>query len=155
MIKNSCRICLSPYRKEIDHLLMGRHSYMEVATKFQKEFKAPASLLYQSIRNHYTRKHSPPNEIVIPAYGVNGNKIELFAQHMLEFGEKMIKDEPERVEMRDVISAQKLTLEKARLKLDQAGMMIEMAKVFGGFSKPEPIEGEEVENDSNSPGNTG
>lgn len=58
--------------------------------------------------------------------------LEHFAQRLLEIGDQMIREKPERVKLHDVISSQKLLLEQKRLRVSEDSLRLAVAQIFGG-----------------------
>lgn len=128
-------------------------SLRKIAKKYSEHFQVHPENLKDSIRTHMVKKHAPVSPLVVdpiinPGVGVKntGRDIEGFAAKMLEIGNDLVNNSPDKITMGQVIASQRLLLEKKKLKLDEQQMLIGMAKMFGGFSGP-VIEGEEVKQD--------
>jgi hypothetical protein len=102
------------------------------------------------VRRHIKEKHGASNITMIQFQKDSvvvqpGVTIESFAQKLLEMGSiKVQQMNPDEVALKDVIAAQKLLIEKQKVKLTEDQMMLQMAKLFGP-QVPEPIEGETVD----------
>ncbi|MBI5357041.1 hypothetical protein HZB78_05555 [Candidatus Collierbacteria bacterium] len=65
--------------------------------------------------------------------------MEKFAQRLLEIGDKKLTQHPEEVTIPDVIQAQRLLIERSRVKVQEDSLRLAVAKMFGGVG-PGPIE---------------
>jgi hypothetical protein len=127
----------------MERLLTGPNGWKKIAKNYAKLMDCTESQLYFSLRTHITNRHKPADVIIVPQ-GERRASVESFAQKLLDIGQARIDTDPSKVQIKDVISAQKLLIEKSKLKLGEASLMLNMAKMFGGFGEPEPIEGEEI-----------
>ena len=140
-----CRICVSPYRDEIDTALQGdKVNKSDIARKYAPLFETSEKNFYQSLTRHIDKKHSKSNVVVLSPNGaVKMATVESFAQKLLEIGDTMANESPEKVSMKDVIAAQRLVIEKAKLKMGETELMLKVAEIFGGISDPKSVESED------------
>jgi len=138
-----CRICVSPYRSEIETLLRSTVNMGEIVKKYADLMKISSDSLRFSLKNHINKRHAPARAVLIPEFGQRVTTLEGFAQKLLDIGNTMVDADPSKVKIADVISAQKAVTERQKLKLGESELMIKVARMFGGL--PEPIQGEEVE----------
>lgn len=130
-----CDICLSPYRTKIETMLKQGFSQRKTAEKYQKYFTCNPDTLRSKISRHKTKHKGLYKDI---AYMPNSSKmsstsLETFAQGLLEIGMKAIEHYPEKVKTSNIISAQRLLLEKQKTQHTEDALKIAMARFFGGF----------------------
>jgi hypothetical protein len=149
----NCALCHSPYREEIEKQWTSKkvprtvifNSYIS-----KLPIKPSFGNFYGMVRRHIKEKHGASNITMIQFQKDSvvvqpGVTIESFAQKLLEMGSiKVQQMNPDEVALKDVIAAQKLLIEKQKVKLTEDQMMLQMAKLFGP-QVPEPIEGETVD----------
>lgn len=141
-----CRVCLSPFRSEMEAAIKANVRSGEIVKKYAPLMKTTENKLYQSLRKHLLNNHAPVNAVLVPQVGQKIATLENFAQKLLEIGMDKAEKSPEKIQIKDVIAAQKAVTEKAKLKLGETELAIKMAQLFGGIS-PTPIQGEEVSNE--------
>lgn len=128
-----CKICLSPYRKELVSLFKQGYATTEIYMRYAKKmgYTSSKQAFYVLLKTHVAREHSTEAVLVPKEQGVSTASIESFGQKMLEMG--MIKIQgmnPEDVPLKDVIQAQKLVLESKKVKIGEGAMMLMMRKMF-------------------------
>ncbi len=146
MRKGMCRICLSPYRKEIVSAykegISSRRLYKKYAPLMNYNSK-PASFA-KILQRHIKDEHNE-DAIVIPsapdsAIQVKRATLEGYAMRMLDLGmAKADNSTPGDIKFRDVNQAVKLQLDAQKLKIAEDAMALAMAKMFGP-----PIAGEVI-----------
>lgn len=157
-----CDICTSPYRSEIDRSLRHHEVKARIIERFMKKFGVRLEDTFRKrLKVHFEHMDKTANApLVIEAQpGVPTTRISLesFAQRLLEIGNKKLDKHPETVTIPDVIQAQRLLVERSRVKVQEDSLRLAVAKMFGGVgSGPiEPIESletgsETVENQGGS-----
>ncbi len=155
-----CVICVSPYKTEIDALMRAGVTNPRIAEKYISKFlnnKSAATLVVQMRRHN---KHLDQSRrvavLMMPEPGVHPilprASMEQFAQKLLEIGTKALlnlETNPDKVQMKDVIAAQRMLIEKQKLSIHEDALKLTMARFFGGFKPPPTLEGEVVNGESN------
>lgn len=161
MSKKECPVCTNPYyHSEIDQALLAGHSYEDVAGAFYPpltQFFTSKEQLLNFITRHAVEKHTKAlqkTEVKLPAApepsAVLKQKdhpitIEGWAQKLLEMG-----FEPEilkKLKPSDIVAAQRLLIEKEKLKLQNDSLKLAMLKFMSGLSDEsdlQVIQGEEA-----------
>lgn len=132
--KSPCILCLSIYRSELSALYTQGVSTVTIWEKYKEKlkYKAGKKAFYQLIRRHVTMNHSE-KAVILPeeSRGVTSVTIEKFGQRMLEMGmQKIDTMTPETIQLKDVISAQKLVLDSKKIKIGEEAMLLMMRKMF-------------------------
>lgn len=144
----SCRVCLSPHRREIEGLVRSKeYPWAYIAEKYCGVFGCEKRQLEASIRCHIKGRHKIVENVGIlhPSQVQDGPvNLETFSQKLLDIANRQVFEDPSKVKVRDALAAQKLLIEKAKVKIGETALMMSMAKLFGGFEQPIPIKGEEV-----------
>jgi hypothetical protein len=153
-----CDICFSFYKAEIEAAMDNKIPLKKLAEKYKKLFiYGEVADLYFNLARHYN--HLSEARLVVINYRAltertaESNKrkvtIETLAQKLLEVGDDILeqytadpKEAMKHVNMNHVFSAQKVLLEKKRVKVEEDALKLGMAKLFSGLSKPNIIEGE-------------
>jgi len=142
------RIHLSPYRPEIEKLLRQGVPKTVITRKYAPLMNMKEVNFYKILQRYEKNRGKHANvslanlttgPIIDPGNGViaqPSKTVEEFAAKLLQIGMQMAEENPGQVRMRDVISAQKLLMDKQKLKLDEQSMMLNIAKLFGGFGAP-------------------
>ena len=142
-----CRICASPHRREIESLV-GEVPVSELARKYQPVFGCGLDALDASIRRHTKGKHklSKIMEVIMHPSTPTDKAVNLegFAQSLLEIANVNMMEDPSKIKVRDALAAQKLLIEKQKVKIGETALMMSMAKLFGGFPDAPILPGEEV-----------
>ena len=139
--RGKCSLCVSPLRPEIERLLKKGVPIIDISRSYHEVFNNTEASLYLKIKRHITRKH--PVRIIDTeaakeklreraAQVASGATIENYADQMLKIG---LSDEllnPGRVSHANVISAQKLKLDKDKLKLQSDATRMAMINRGGG-----------------------
>lgn len=139
-----CKVCLSPYRKELVTLINQGWSAGQLYEKYAPlmNYTSKKQSLYILIKRHINDKHSE-EAVVLPQKGARAATIENFGQRMLELGMMKLENAtPENIDFKDITAAQKLVLDSRKLKLNETAFDLMMSKLF---APPElqVIEGEE------------
>jgi hypothetical protein len=132
-----CKICLSPYGREIVSLFKQGVRHTLVYDKYAEKmgYNSGARAFEAMVGRHIRDGHnsdailipSPPNS----AMPITKATLENFGQKMLELGvAKAENTTPDQVKFQDVISAQRLILDSQKLKLSGDMMMKIMSKLF-------------------------
>ena len=138
-----CRICTSPHRHEIDSLVKDT-PISDVCRQYAVVYGCTERQLQGSIRNHMRGRHKlPKQEVIMHPSQVSEGPVNLdtFAQSLLDIAGKQIAMDPSKVKIRDALAAQKLLIERQKVKIGETALMMSMAKLFGGFKE---IQGEEL-----------
>lgn len=139
-----CRVCVSPYRSEIETMLRSPVKIGTITSKYAPLMKCTPDQLYYSLKAHIKNRHAPSKAILLAESGQSRATLDNFAQKLLEIGTNMIETDPSKVKLADVISAQKAVTDRQKLKLGESELMLKVARLFGGLPEPEVLEGEEV-----------
>lgn len=75
--------------------------------------------------------------------GSSKTSVEALAAGLLKIGMMIVERYPDQVKLRDVISSQKLLLDKAKLSSQENALKLAMARFFGGFPL-EPVKSDEI-----------
>lgn len=140
-----CLICQSPHRKELDSLLKKRIPVFELVDAYYHFF----ANLYKNetsfsaaLNSHYKKKHPPSLAEALPKNSILTKDIqpmpattENYAQQLLEAGMDPVKIAT--AKHADIIGAQRLLIEKEKLKLQNDALKLAMIKFMAGLSDPE------------------
>lgn len=146
----NCAICQSPFRDELESLWKNpKVKRMQLYNKYigSLPIKQTFGNWYAMMRRHVNEKHGKANQIIVKFNNDSElanpqHTVESFAQKLLELGMVKVQSmNPGDVAIKDVIQAQRLLIEKDKLKMGQDTMMLQMAKLF---APPGIVEGEEV-----------
>lgn len=130
-----CKICVSPYRKEIVALHKQGYNSKDIYIRYSKklDYKASPNAFYKLIYSHVKNNHKEDAVLVRGEANssLSAATLENFGQRMLELGMAKIETlDPTQVALKDVISAQKLILDSKKLKLGEGALMLMMRKMF-------------------------
>lgn len=95
---------------------------------------------------HYKHMNATAERPIIiepqPGVSINRPTLEKFAQRLLEIGDKRLDEHPGDVTIPDVIQAQRLLIERSKVKVQEDSLRLAVAKMFGGIGPGsiEPIE---------------
>lgn len=149
----ACRICYSPYRREMEKAVTSGIPKKTVAQKYSQIVKTPVDLLYFSLCNHIKldHEHKIPNQANGIATNMNGNTpslnadaakattFKLAAETLLKLGMSKIEGLTGKDLLYLASTLQKTHLEGQKVQVQQDSLKLMAAKFFGGF-----INGEEV-----------
>ena len=142
-----CKICLTPYRKEIAAAWNQGIKKKNIFEKYAPlmGYTGNFDAWYAMANRHFKENHKA-DAIILPTPEGSANKvttatIEQFGQRMLELGMAKIEHlTPDQVKLKDVIAAQKLILDSKKIKMSEDAMTLMMAEFFAP-----PIEGKVLE----------
>ena len=170
----TCRICESPYRDEIERLIKKGIAQKEVYTTFAPAFETAPVNLKMSFYKHFKKKHPPlldpvpqrsylaernqikqeqqarDAQIAPPTQNkvANTNSPEAYAERLLELGFSPELMNSKKVSHKDIVSAQKLLIEKERVKNERDALKISLLKLMAGnIRENETIPGEIISED--------
>jgi hypothetical protein len=132
-----CDVCLSPIRMEIENLLENRVSQREIAIRYASKFLCGVNTLRAKLSRH-KNKHlgmfgNLRQQDSSESYRMTTTSLEAMGDSLLKIGSKIIKEQPEKVNLRDVVSLQKLLLDRQRMSASNDSLKLSMARFFGGF----------------------
>ncbi len=141
-----CKICLSPYRKEIESLKSNGVSYPRLFRKYAPlmNYDATEKSFVQMLYRHFKQLHrtdailnvTPPGS----ALPVKRVTLENYTKRMLQLGiEKADSSTPDSVSFKDVNSAVKLSLDAAKIKIAENALEMQMNKMFGPEIDPDKV----------------
>ena len=147
-----CRVCSSPYRREIDEALKAGIIRRKIYDRY-------APLLHYEYSEHSWgvmlsrhKNHKPyDGAILVPtpigsAIQVKRVTLETYTKKMLELGiDKANETTPDKVKFQDVNNAIKLSLDAQKIKIAENALELQMAKMFGPTIQGEEVEEGEVE----------
>jgi len=149
-----CQICYSPYRKEMEKMVLKNgSSMMAVARKYAKVMGKKESTVYQAVQRHFGKKHYDKLRMIGP--GVTSAKIEAHfeedyeravtfeeaGQTLLQQGMKQVDELSAKEKLNMATKMQKVNLEGKRQQLEENQLKLQVAKLFGGFLGQQPIKG--------------
>ena len=150
----ACQLCYSPYRKEIERMVLKNGaSKMAVAKKYAKLMGKKERTMYQSVLNHFEKKHPEKLQMISP--GVRSTEIEAHFEEdyqrevtfeeagktLLQQGMKEADDLSAKDKLNMAARLQKVNLEGKRQQLEESQLKLQVAKLFGGFLGQTPIKG--------------
>ncbi|MBI4335826.1 MAG: hypothetical protein HY589_04140 [Candidatus Omnitrophica bacterium] len=142
-----CDICTSPFRLEIDTALRNHEMMIRVIRRYKDKFGVKLEETFRKrLQTHAKHMNRNAEGLVViesqPGVGARRATLEKFAQKLLEIGDKRLDEHPERVTIPDVIQAQRLLIERSRVKVQEDSLRLAVAKMFGGVGPgpTEPIE---------------
>lgn len=151
-----CKVCQSPFRRDIEKLHRKGYGPTEIAKHYWTEMGyAHLKNCADKMRLHFLKKHPPPIEDIVPVtpllaleqekeaklmpvkestkgYPMN---IENYAQELLEMG--FTEDMMKKVRPAQILQAQKILIEKEKLKTQRDALKFTMAKFMAGLATPE------------------
>ncbi len=135
--RTMCKVCLCPFRREIERFLAQGISQHEIATNYIKFFSCSIGTLRSTLSRHKTRHLGNPTALFIPEAGTNGGftptRVEAFAQRLLDLSARMVEISPEKVHPRDVVMAQRLLMDKKAFEDREQATRVAIARIFGGI----------------------
>lgn len=142
-----CDICTSPFRSEIDVALRNHEVKARIVDRYMKKFGVTKEDTFRKrLRKHLEHMNKTAEGMVVieaqPGMPTTHATLEKFAQRLLEIGDKRLDEHPENVTIPDVIQAQRLLIERSRVKVQEDSLRLAVAKMFGGIGPGsiEPIE---------------
>lgn len=151
-----CDICVSPWRGQIESAIDAHMLRKDICAKYMQYFpgcNVPVSFL-QKINIHIKHRSRAANIMSFAASGGVGNpsesraSLESLAQKLLVLGDKavdLMMNDPSKVDMKDVLTAQKLLIDKKKVRVQEDALKLGMAKFLGGFEDPDIEEGEVID----------
>lgn len=146
-----CDLCTSPFRSEIDLALRNHEAQSRIINRFMEKFGVKLKDTFRKkLKRHEKHMNKTAEGMVViesqPGMPTTHATLEKFAQSLLEIGSKRLDEHPEDVTIPDVIQAQRLLIERSRVKVQEDSLRLAVAKMFGGVgSGPlEPIEAVEA-----------
>lgn len=142
-----CKICVSPYRGEIESLKKSRVSMTDIGRKYHNLFNTNEVNFYQTLHTHFKKKHPPYiQRDVTPIEERQHIDFNEYADKLLQAGAQNLTDSPSKVSHSHVIAAKRTQIEEAKANNQIDATKLMMLKFFRG--KPEVIEGETVDDES-------
>ena len=140
-----CQICFSPIRGEIEAFLRKGYSQRVIAEKYLSHFSCGVETLRVKISRHKNKHLRKFMSLVVQTdkSGSSKTSVEALAAGLLKIGMMIVERYPDQVKLRDVISSQKLLLDKAKLSSQENALKLAMARFFGGFPL-EPVKSDEI-----------
>ena len=141
-----CDLCLSPYRSDIERSLRNNERKITLVRRYMTKFNVTLEDTFrkklQRHEAHMDRTSKLP--VIIegnPGIPTTRVTMEKFAQRLLEIGSLRIAQHPEEVTIPDVIQAQRLLVERSKVKVQEDSLRLAVAKMFGGVGAgpTEPI----------------
>lgn len=153
---NKCRVCISPYRKDIELLLKKNVMQMDIARHYAPFFEIDVRKLYESILTHTEKKHPPligeipqlstyePPKPPEPAPQAEPDvtpkqkvTIEEYAGKLLDMG--MSEEQLKKVNPQVILQAQKILIEKQKAENQRDVLRLAMERLFSGLMKPKHV----------------
>jgi hypothetical protein len=137
-----CRVCLSPYRGEIEELKKRGVNMREISNKYAKLFDVEPENMYWSVVPHFKKKHPPVLRVEpLPIEERKHISFDEYADMLLQEGAASLMTHPEKVSHGHVIAAKRTQIEEAKAKNAIDATKLLMLKFFRGNA----IEGEVVD----------
>lgn len=146
MSTRPCQICYSPYRKDIENMVLKQKSTMKAAAiKYAKIMEKSVSAIYQSMQKHFGKKHYNTFKTMTPGARAASVQVDLnrdyeravtfekAGQTLLEQGMENIDDLSTRDKLNMAAKMQKINLEGKKQELGESQLKLQVAKLFGGF----------------------
>lgn len=149
-----CRLCTSPYRKEI---LKAFNTKLKIPVIYQKyrglmKFDGTQSSFYQMIRRHIQNKHSV-TAIVVPEELRKPANLESLVQKLNDLAMLKVEEmSPDEVKLNEVFRGNQVLLQSKQLQLTEDAMTIALTKMFGPTIKGEEIKEGELVNELSDAG---
>jgi hypothetical protein len=145
-----CQICYSPYRKDIEKMVLKQKSTMKAAAiKYATVMEKSVSAIYQSMQKHFGKKHYNIHKMMTDGARAASVQVDLnrdyeravtfekAGQTLLEQGMDGIEDLSTRDKLNMAAKMQKINLEGKKQELGESQLKLQVAKLFGGFiNKP-------------------
>lgn len=137
-----CKICVSPYRGEIEELYKRKVPMSDINRKYCKLFDSNEINFYSTITRHINKKHPPIIRTEpIPIEERKHIGFDEYADMLLQEGAVSVMTNPEKITHSAVIAAKRTQIEEAKAKNQIDATKLLMLKFFRGNA----IEGEVVE----------
>ena len=145
-----CRVCKSPYRKEMEFLVSQGIAKYAIAEKYCPKFNCKMENLYNILKRHTDNKHPPLLADMEIGEPTTGNSFEDYASKLLKVGYNPEMMSPKRVTHNNIISAQRTLIEEKKVNGALDAQKLAFLKFFRGT--PQPIEGETVDGENDTRG---
>lgn len=137
-----CSICLSNLREEIDGLLKKGYMATDIARKYHQAFNTSFPVFYHSLRNHTFRKHPP--RLVPPDQQIEIDKtkivsFEAYKDRLFKAGMSEEMFDTKKIRHSDLIAAERVSIEKQKLKTQQDALKLAMVKFMRGEAEDEEV----------------
>ena len=139
--RKSCKICVSPYRQEIEELRKRGVEMLTIARKYHKLFNSEEENFYVVTQRHFKKKHPPVLGDPIPIEERKHVSFEEYADRLLQEGALSATLNPEKISHGHVIAAKRTLIEEAKAKNSIDATKLMLMKFFRGNA----IEGEIVD----------
>lgn len=132
-----CKICLSPYRKEIEGAWKAGVKRTLIYEKYKDklEMKGNYANFYQMYKRH--KYHFANPAMIVPSEAVQTSKretsnFESLVKRITDLGYAKVENmTPEELKLNDVWSANRVMIDMRKQKLEENQMMMALAKMFG------------------------
>ena len=141
-----CQICYSPYRKDIEIMVLKQKSTMKAASiKYAKIMEKSVSAIYQSMQKHFGKKHYNTFKTMTDGQRAQSVQVDLnrdynravtfekAGQTLLEQGMEAIEELSTKDKFNMAAKMQKINLEGKKQELGESQLKLQVAKLFGGF----------------------
>jgi hypothetical protein len=141
-----CQICYSPYRKDIEKMVLKQKSTMKAAAiKYSKVMEKSVSSIYQSLQKHFGKKHYNTFKTMTDGQRAQSVQVDLnrdynravtfekAGQTLLEKGMEDVDELSTRDKLNMAAKMQKINLEGKKQELGESQLKLQVAKLFGGF----------------------
>jgi hypothetical protein len=148
-----CRLCTSPYRKEVIHAYKTGIKIPVIYEKYQglMKFRGTQSSFYQMVRRHLQYKHNV-TAILVPEELKKPANLESLVTKLNELAMLKVENmEPNEVKLNEVFRGNQVLLQSKQLQLTEDAMTIALTKMFGPTIMGEEITEGEIANELPEP----